>query len=181
MTKEQIEALEAAFTVHRSDPYLDSSKVIWELETALENHQLDEQGVLEALANAAKHCDTFGAQHYKQADEYMLARAAYFAELRRRVGVPSGSNKKGQGFKPFMKSHPELGSFAQAGSLANIGNSPSPKATLDKLRQENKKAQIKTGRIGTRVDRIHALWLTLSISERHAFLTWANANLRRAA
>lgn len=72
-------------TGHNVDRYLDSSRVIRELEEAEQAHQLDAQGVLDELAQAARHCEAAGNTAQEIADNYMLARAAYFAEVRRRV------------------------------------------------------------------------------------------------
>lgn len=173
------------------DRYLDSSRILRGLEEAERNHQLDAQGVLDELAKAVAHCDRKFEYHSEAADAYMLARAAFFAEAKRRTSLSgperayrSNALRNGrpdpvakEGFRPFCA---RVGISKQMGHrLAAIGASPDPKSALATHRAKGKAKQAKYHKI-RHLDKIidpliliKKAWFALSPVQRTEFLRWA--------
>lgn len=162
-------------TKEPQDRYLNSAKYIRELEIAEEKNQLDAQGVLDELGKAVAHCDKKSDEYIKKSDEYMLARAAYFAEAKRRI-------KSGFEFAEFLKSAGI--SRGHGYRLAKFGNSNDPQQALEEFRVKKEMRAREVKKAAAREPsspyaEMARLWWKLSISERHKFLTWASQNLRR--
>lgn len=180
------------------DRYLDSSRVLRELEEAERNHQLDTQGVLDELAKACSYCGKKNIHHQGQADAYMLARSAYFAEAKRRLTLSPTENSlrassarygrsdpiAKEGFKPFCE---RIGvSRALARDLAVVGSASDPVAALKELRGKSRARQQRYHTIlrELRDDPLTAIkkvWHKLSPAQRRAFLEWASTNARMSA
>ncbi len=184
------------------DRYLDSSRVLRELEEAERGHQLDGQGVLDELGKAALHCERVGNEHQSAADAYMLARAAYFAEVQRRTrltsseacsranarqwGNPDPIEKKG--FDWWCRENGINPSVARA--QARLGQAPDPAAALYTQRKRNRdnlaraqertnvaaqQAGVKSGGGSGNLDPLRRLkieWYRLSPMQRQAALDW---------
>lgn len=126
------------------DRYLDSSALLRQLETAERAHQLDAKGVIEELTKAAKHCEARGDYHQSQANVYMLAKCAYYAEIRRRVGLTF--HEAGARANATRRGHPDVLPLEKIGFgnwcrsvgvnhsytriLADIGTANNPEAAL---------------------------------------------------
>lgn len=190
-----------------SDRYLNSSRVIRELAEAEEQHQLDHQGVLDELSRACAHCDKKGAYHQGQADAYMLARAAYFAEAKRRTTLSSAevmlryhARKEGRPDPVAKEGFPEFCQRIGAGvstarNLARIAEAPDPLKKLNEMRayhrekhqEKARKRQRVAGRVGLitvrdklddPLSRIKTEWGLLSFQQRLDFLTWVKHNFK---
>ena len=119
------------------DRYLDSSRVIRELDDACRpGGNLDEQGVLDELAKAAKHCDVESRKHQEAADAYILARAYYFLEIHRRVVTGTGKHgERGGAGRGFLGWCRQAGVTRQSvAPYLKIAKANDPLATLREMR-----------------------------------------------
>jgi hypothetical protein len=180
----------------RTDKYLDSAQVIRDLAAAERNHHLDLEGVMEKLKEAARHCAQKGdvaqataAEYQSLADQYALARGAYYAEIRRRQEASGGSLS---GWVNQNGGTMGIGISARhAGSLANIADAPDPLKALHASRlaanayqrgnDEKRAIQRDALKLATKRDPLTPIkheWRKLSPRQQDEFFRWAKTQLR---
>lgn len=167
MAKKPVPAVE-------DDRYLDSSKVLRELEAAEQAHQLDAQGVLDELARAVGACNSKIAG-------YLEARCAYFAEVKRRLNETGGNlrqwcieNKIPRGTASVFAL---IGEAVEAGEdfmqakrrLLYGGRSSSWEYARSVQRREDDADPLAKAK---------RIWRLLSPLQQHALMRWQQSHLR---